>query len=158
MKAFFVIIVLDNELLQDYHIKNKRGKRRCSIINILLQIGIVALLVTISNIVSQHIAFPVPVSIIGILILLGLLLTKVLKLTHIEEVSDFFLKNMGFFFIAAGVSILGKYQEIESILLKFTVIVFVTTLITFAITGISVKMAIRLQNKWKGNVKNGEDI
>ncbi|WP_110953407.1 CidA/LrgA family protein [Anaerosinus massiliensis] len=126
--------------------------------NILLQIGIVFLLVTASDVLARNIAFPVPVSIIGIVILLILLLTKIIKIKHIEEISNFFLKNMGFFFIAAGVSILGKYQLIENILIQFALIVFVTTLITFAITGLSVKYAIVLQNKMRKNDKNDRNI
>lgn len=126
--------------------------------NILLQIGIVFLLVTASDVLAKNIAFPVPVSIIGIVILLVLLLTEIIKIKHIEEISNFFLKNMGFFFIAAGVSILGKYQLIENILMQFAFIVFVTTLITFAITGLSVKYVIVLQNKMRKNDKNDRNL
>ena len=129
-----------------------------SIINILLQIGVVFLLVTASDFISHSIVFPIPVSIIGILILLGLLLAKVIKIKHIEEISNFFLKNMGFFFVAAGVSILGKYQLIANILAQFVLIVLVTTLLTFAVTGLSVKYAIVLQNKLRKNDKNDRDL
>jgi len=129
-----------------------------SIINILLQIGVVFLLVTASDFISHSIVFPIPVSIIGILILLGLLLAKVIKIKHIEEISNFFLKNMGFFFVAAGVSILGKYQLIANILAQFVLIVLVTTLLTFAVTGLSVKYAIVLQNKLRKNDKNDRNI
>lgn len=133
-------------------------KRGVSIINILLQIGIVLLLVTVSDLISHSMIFPIPVSIVGIFILLGLLLTQIIKIKHIEEISNFFLKNMGFFFIAAGVSILGKYQLIANILVQFTLIVLVTTLVTFVVTGLSVKYAIKLQNKFRKNDKNVRDL
>jgi len=87
-----------------------------------------------------------------------LLLAKIIKIKHIEDISNFFLKNMGFFFIAAGVSILGKYQLISNILVQFALIVLVTTLITFAVTGLSVKYAIILQNKFRKNDKNDRDL
>lgn len=123
-----------------------------------MQIGIVFSLVIVSELISRSIAFPIPVSIVGILILLGLLLTKVIKITHIEEISKFFLQNMGFFFVAAGVSIMGKYQLISNVLVQFALIVLVTTVITFAITGISVKYAIVLQNKLRKNDKNDRNL
>jgi putative effector of murein hydrolase LrgA (UPF0299 family) len=90
--------------------------------------------------------------------LLGLLLTKIIKIKHIEEIANFFLKNMGFFFVAAGVSILGKYQLIANILVQFALIVLVTTLLTFAVTGLSVKYAIVLQKKLRKNDKNDRGL
>jgi putative effector of murein hydrolase LrgA (UPF0299 family) len=65
---------------------------------------------------------------------------------------------MGFFFVAAGVSILGKYQLIANILVQFVLIVLVTTLLTFAVTGLSVKYAIVLQNKLRKNDKNDRNL
>lgn len=90
--------------------------------------------------------------------MLGLLLTKIIKIKHIEEIANFFLKNMGFFFVAAGVSILGKYQLIANILVQFALIVLVTTLLTFAVTGLSVKYAIVLQKKLRKNDKNDRGL
>ena len=94
-------------------------------------------------------SLPIPVSIIGITLLLLLLLTKTITLTQIETISSFFLKNMGFFFIAAGVSILGKYYLIENILWQFSAIILVTTLLTFVVTALAVKYTMKLQQKFR---------
>lgn len=118
--------------------------------NILLQIGVVCLLVTAAKILSSFLTVPIPVSILGIVLLFVLLNCRILKLQQIEAVGGFFLKNMGFFFIAAGVSIIGKYQEIESVLWQFTAIIAVTTVLTFAVTGFSVKLAMKLQKRLRG--------
>ena len=116
--------------------------------SLILQISFTFLLVFLSNIISLNISLPIPVSIIGITLLL-LLLTKTITLTQIETISSFFLKNMGFFFIAAGVSILGKYYLIENILWQFSAIILVTTLLTFVVTALAVKYTMKLQQKFR---------
>lgn len=118
--------------------------------NILVQIGVVCLLVTAATFLASLLTVPVPVSILGIILLFILLHCRILKLHHIEDIGSFFLKNMGFFFIAAGVSILGKYQELESVLWQFMLIIVVTTALTFAVTGFSVKLAMKLQKRLRG--------
>ena len=117
--------------------------------SLILQISFTFLLVFLSNIISLNISLPIPVSIICITLLLLLLLTKTITLTQIETISSFFLKNMGFFFIAAGVSILGKYYLIENILWQFSAIILVTTLLTFVVTALAVKYTMKLQQKFR---------
>ena len=126
--------------------------------NILLQIGIIFILVTAANLIAKFLPIQIPVSIIGILLLLFLLISNILKLSHIENIANFFLKNMAFFFIAAGVSIIGKYQLIETIWWQFSLIVLFTTLFTFAVTGYSVKYAMKLQNILRKRTKNESDL
>ena len=115
--------------------------------SLLFQIVFTYLLVLLSNIISAHLYLPIPVSIIGITLLLIALLSKIISLKHIDTVSSFFLKNMGFFFIAAGVSILGKYYLIENILWQFSIIIFITTILTFTATAFAVKYTMKLQQK-----------
>lgn len=126
--------------------------------NILLQTGIIFCLVTAADFISAMIPMQIPVSIIGIILMLLLLASKILKVSHIHDIADFFLKNMAFFFIAAGVSIIGKYQLIEHIWWQFSLIVLFTTLLTFAVTGYAVKYAMKLQNRLRKRANHESDI
>lgn len=115
--------------------------------NILLQIGIIFLLTAAANFVASMLPLQVPASIIGIILMLLLLGGNILKISHIHDIADFFLKNMAFFFIAAGVSIIGKYQLIENVWWQFSLIILFTTLLTFAAAGFAVKYAMKLQDR-----------
>ena len=52
---------------------------------------------------------PVPGSIVGMLILTACLQTGLLKLRHVEGVADFLVKNLGFFFVPAGVALVSTW-------------------------------------------------
>ena len=66
-------------------------------------------------------------------LLLVLLKTKVIKLEQIEQVADFFLDNITFFFIPAGVSILVSYKYLEGNFTSGLILIFTTTLIVMAV-------------------------
>ena len=80
-------------------------------------------------------------------LLLLLLFCGALRLERVEDTADFFLKNMGFFFIPVNVSIMKSYRLISDNLFKFLFLIVVTTLITFAATGWTVQAVMRLQNR-----------
>jgi len=118
---------------------------------ILVQIGIVFLLVACADVLSRLLPIAIPVSVVGILLLMSCLMLKIIKTSQIEDIANFFMQNMGFFFIAAGVSILGKYELIKNILFQYSIVTLISTLLTFATTGIAVKLVLHLQNKMRKN-------
>jgi len=118
---------------------------------ILVQIGIVFLLVACADILSRLLPIAIPVSVVGIILLMSCLMLKIIKTSHIEDIANFFMQNMGFFFIAAGVSIIGKYELIKNILFQYSIVTLISTLLTFATTGIAVKLVLHLQNKIRKN-------
>ena len=89
----------------------------------------------------------IPGSLIGMLLLFILLITKVIKFDWIDTVSDFFLKNMAFFFIPSVVSLMAYFEIITPILWKLFVILFTSFIITFFFVGLSVKLTLRIMNK-----------
>ena len=48
---------------------------------------------------------PVPSSIIGMLLLTAALKLRIVRLMWVDRVSDFLVKNLGFFFVPAGVGL-----------------------------------------------------
>lgn len=114
---------------------------------ILLQIGVIFALSAVGEGIAAVLPIAVPSSIVAMVLLLLLLLSRALRPEWVENAADFFLKNMGFFFIPVNVSIMKSYRLISDNFLKFLVLVMVTTLITFAITGWTVQAVIQLQNR-----------
>ncbi|HIT18083.1 MAG TPA: CidA/LrgA family protein [Candidatus Fimivivens faecavium] len=114
---------------------------------ILLQIGVILAFAAAGEWIAAILPVAVPPSIVAMALLLLLLFCGALRLERVEDTADFFLKNMGFFFIPVNVSIMKSYRLISDNLFKFLFLIVVTTLITFAATGWTVQAVMRLQNR-----------
>lgn len=111
---------------------------------ILIQISVIFTICLIGEALSAIIPFPVPASIIALLLLLVLLLTGLIKVDHIKEKSDFLLTNMAFFFVPAGVKIIKHFETIKSIWLPIFIIVIVSTVLVFCTTTLTVILVNKL--------------
>ena len=114
---------------------------------ILLQIGVILAFAAAGEWIAAILPVAVPPSIVAMALLLLLLFCGALRLEQVEDTADFFLKNMGFFFIPVNVSIMKSYRLISDNLFKFLFLIVVTTLITFAATGWTVQAVMRLHNR-----------
>lgn len=110
-----------------------------------IQFGIIFGVCWVGEGLSQ--LLPLPGSVISMILLFLLLLTKLVKPAHIAEKSDFLLKNMAFFFIPAGVAIMESLGILWENLIPFLTVCFVTMVITFAATAYTVRLVIWLQNR-----------
>lgn len=117
---------------------------------ILLQLTILFSICLVGQLIAGFLPVAVPGSVISMVILLLLLLLRLLKPEHIQETSEFLLKNMAFFFVPAGVQILEKYTFLQGHILAFALICIITTLLTFLVTALTVTGVIKLQEKWQG--------
>lgn len=92
-----------------------------------------------------------PSSILAMLLVFLFLQFKWLKTEQIQELSDFFLMNMGFFFIPAAVGVIDKLPLLNDQLFIVLLIAIVTTVITFLVTTLSVNLTVKIQRKVMGN-------
>lgn len=118
---------------------------------ILCQIGVIFGVCWVSQILESLLPFAFPASVIGMLVLLLLLSTRVLRVEHIQEKSDFLLANMAFFFLPAGVSILNYLEELRSAAVALVVICLTTTVLVFGATALSIRLTLRLMGRGKGH-------
>lgn len=123
---------------------------------LLMQIAIIFSVCLAGEGIALLLPFAFPGSVIG-MILLFLLLLTVLRVEHIQIKTDFLLKNMAFFFIPAGVSIMGEFSLLWQNIVPVIVICVVSTLLTFGATALTVRGAIALQEhlrRKKGDAKH----
>ncbi len=99
------------------------------------------------EVISYLLHLPLPGSITGMLLLLLLLFTGVVKEEHIRETSNFLLLNMGFFFIPAGVSIMVSYHALKGCYLQALLVVVLSTCIVVAVTGLVSQCVISWRRK-----------
>lgn len=115
----------------------------------LVQICFIFMVCLIGELISKLLPFAFPGSVIAMLILFAMLLTKRVTTLHIKDITDFLLNNMAFFFVPSSVGIIEYYADIKSIVIPFVFICMFTTLLTFITTAYTVKGVMKIQNKIK---------
>ena len=109
----------------------------------------------VGELISKGFSLPLPGNIIGMIILLVLLFTKVIKIEKIENISAFFLDHLSFFFIPAGVGLISSFNVIKDSLIFILLLCLITTAIVIISTGIIVQYIIKIK---ESKVKKGCNI
>jgi len=107
---------------------------------LLRQFLIILIICFIGEVLNKVVSIPLPGSIIGMILLFICLLTGVIKLEMIDDISKFLLDHLAFFFIPAGVGLLAYVGILEANLLPILVICFVTTFLVMVVTGWTVQL------------------
>lgn len=84
---------------------------------------------------SERFSLPIPGSLVGMIILLLLLILGIIKVKHVEEVSEFFMSHLAFFFIPAGVGIMRYFDILKSSFIEILIICVVCTSFVIVLTG-----------------------
>mgnify|MGYP004443840639 CR=1 FL=1 len=101
----------------------------------------------VGELISKGFALPLPGNIIGMIILLVLLCTKVIKVENVESISSFFLDHLSFFFIPAGVGLISSFSSIKDSLIYILLLCLITTAIVIVSTGTIVQYIIKTKEK-----------
>ncbi len=99
------------------------------------QISIILSICLIAEVLEYVIPLPIAASIYGLILMLAALMTKVIQLKDVEDVSDFLTGNMTIMFIPSTVGIMACVDEMKKMLVPLIVIAIATTLIIMAVTG-----------------------
>jgi holin-like protein len=81
------------------------------------------------------IPLPIPASIYGLVIMMILLMTKVIKIEHVKETGCFLIETMSLMFIPAGVGLVTVWKQLQNILLPICIVTAITTLLVMVVTG-----------------------
>lgn len=107
------------------------------------QLTILAAIGLAGTILADLLPIPFPGSIMSLMLLFLLLVVKLVKVRHIEQVSHFFLSHMGAFFIVPMVAIIEQGGVLgQSVLVKFLALCVISTIITFLATAGAVKLTL----------------
>lgn len=91
-----------------------------------------------------------PSSVISMLLLMVLLLSRFLKQEHIKETTDFLLANLSLFFVPIIVDVVDNLSLIKGILFPIFFICVITTFLTFVVTAYTVTGMTRLMERRQG--------
>jgi len=119
----------------------------------LKQMSIIFAVCLVSGFISNILPFAFPGSIISMILLFVLLLTRALPLRKVLDAGDFLLGNMAFLFVPTVVGIKEHLPVLWENIIAFLIIIIVTTVLTFAATAYTVTAVIRLQRRRKEKKK-----
>ncbi|TQD24384.1 CidA/LrgA family protein [Methanolobus vulcani] len=109
----------------------------------IIQFAIILAICYLGDLIHSYLPIPVPGSVLGMVLLLVLLLTGVVKLSMIEDVSNFLLKHLSFFFIPAAVGLITCFTVLEGKWTALFIISVVSTFIIAVVTGATVQLLIK---------------
>ncbi|RXA16928.1 CidA/LrgA family protein [Methanosarcina sp. MSH10X1] len=117
----------------------------------LKQFSIILGIFFLGELIQKVTGLLVPGNVIGMLILFFGLYSGVIKLNMIGKISDFFLENLAFFFLPAGVSLITCFALLEGKWTAILVISLISTAVTLAVTGLTVEFVQRSLGKKPAN-------
>lgn len=104
----------------------------------------------IGELLNYLIPLPIPASIYGLVIMLGLLVSKKLQLDYVENTANFLIEIMPVLFIPAAAGLIVSWKELEAMLIPALIITVISTFLVILVTG---KVTDLLISK-KGTDKN----
>ena len=111
------------------------------------QIGIISIISFVAELLYVLLPFPVPASVYGLVILLVLLLTKVVKLEQVEDVADWLIKIMPILFVGPSVGRLNSFDDIKGQVLPLVIMCMLSTLGVMIVTSVTAQAVIRIKRK-----------
>lgn len=108
----------------------------------------------VGELLNYFLPFPLPASVYGLVILFLCLLTGIVKLSQVEDVSQYLIAVMPIFFIEPSVGLIESLGIVGNSILTIFLASLLSTVAVFAATGLSAQAVIRYQKKKKGEKEN----
>lgn len=113
----------------------------------LRQFFIIALISLIGECLNRLIPLPIPASIYGIVILFLLLMSGVIKVSQIKEVSSFLIEIMTVMFVVPAVGLMESFSLLRPYLSAYVVIIVVSTAAVMIVSGLVTQAVMRSTEK-----------
>lgn len=100
---------------------------------------------------------PIPSNVVGLVILFAALCIGIVKIHHVDKVSEFIIKYLAVFFIVPTVGIMVYLDLLASQAMKILVPLIISILLGFFVAGKTTEITIRImeKRKIKKNLKEG---
>lgn len=114
-----------------------------------IQLCLLFVFLALGELIVYFTRLPIPSSIIGMILLFIALTLKIVKLKWIEKVCDFFVSNLGFFFIPAGIGVMQYFGLISRQWVPIVMAVGLSTILIIISTGGVMQFFNRVSSKVK---------
>lgn len=114
------------------------------------QFGIIAGVSFAGELLYAILPFPIPASVYGLVLMVVLLMTHVVKLEMIEETADFFIGMMGIFFVPSSVGLMNSMDILKGNVFRLLLMCAVSTVVVMIVTGLVAQFIIKITEKKEG--------
>lgn len=121
------------------------------VFRLILAFAVLVLCDTAGRLFSWWSGLPVPGTVIGILILLGVIIALRRVPASLGQMSDFLLSHLNFFYIPAGVGVMIYAALLAEDLWPILVALFVSTFLAMLAAGFAFQWAVRLTERREGD-------
>lgn len=111
------------------------------------QFGIIAGVSFIGELLNRVFPLPIPASVYGLVIMLILLLTKVIKLGQVEDTAKYFLIIMPFLFVEPTVKLMTSFDFIKGQVVPLVIVCVLSTVAVLGVTGMVSQTMLRFGRK-----------
>ncbi|MCF0215508.1 MAG: CidA/LrgA family protein [Fibrobacteraceae bacterium] len=112
-----------------------------------VQLAIIFSICLVGEFLYRVVGVPIPGNILGMILLLILLCSKIIKPEQISCVSNFFLNHLALFFLPPSIAIITVGDDILGQWPTLLILCIVLTLITLVATGLTTQFFISCQEK-----------
>lgn len=99
--------------------------------NLLIQALIIFGISYVGDVIASVLPFPLPGSIIGLVLLFSALSFKIIKLKDIEGFGNWLKDHMAFFFVPLTVGIMVEFELLKEVYGDLIIVMFITTALTY---------------------------
>lgn len=103
----------------------------------------ILLFCALGELLAAVIPFPIPAAIYGLVLLFLALCLKIIKVQQVADAAQYLISIMGVFFVSPVVNILAYWGVVKPSLGAICVIILVTTVLVFSISGFVTKLLLR---------------
>ena len=103
----------------------------------------ILLFCALGELLAAVIPFPIPAAIYGLVLLFLALSLKLIKLEQVADAANYLISVMGVFFVSPVINILAYWGVIKPNLGAICVIILVTTVLVFSVSGLVTKVLLR---------------
>ena len=111
------------------------------------QLTIIITISLLGEVLSQVLPFSIPASVYGLFLMLAALMTKIIKVEHVKETSDFLMDIMPIMFVPASVGLMVSWGLLKEILIPALIVSIPGTLIVMVVSGKTVDGIMKLVSK-----------
>ena len=107
---------------------------------VLRQFGIILVILLAGEAIRMASGISIPGTVIGMVILFLLLLTKIIRVESVELITNFLLEHLAFLFVPAGVGLISSLDVIGKAWFPIMMIVIISTILVVGVTGWTVQL------------------
>ena len=111
------------------------------------QFGIIAGVSCVGELLYAALPFPIPASVYGLVLMVILLMTKIVKLEMIEETADFLISMMGIFFVPSSVGLMNSFGVMQGSVVQLLLMCALSTVVVMVVTGLVAQIVITIKQK-----------